>query len=323
MKRKNIITFFFFINLCIGPAFLEAGFGWLKSTVDTRRKIPPAINMSGSYTLIAPRTDFGYDWAYLKIRKSLSDSIAIHNPDLKFDPEHPQYTINIIISEYNLDQAWKSEKIKKEEKIKCDANDHKEKNNCTREIKEIRMYLNVEGELVIDYELINNKKRHTAYSSSAHAVYNDKFEFGTEPPSLRQVEDMLVQNIIDQILPQITFTYQKLSIPLAKGKDGEFKDGNEYAQKWRWNEAIQKWQEKQKQNEPESKSNLLYNIAIAHECMASSQNSSDEILNHLNTALNNLQKAINTFPSENIYYEAQERIAGYKNQWESYLSGQD
>ena len=325
MKQRKISKFLIIIiiiNLCFAVPVVRAGFGWIKTNVDMRRKIPPAVSLSGTYTILTPRAEFGYDWAHLKMRESLSRAISINSPDLRYNPENAKYAIIIEISNYYQDQVWKSEKKKVERKVDCDEHDKNKKDKCKKEFIEIIMHLLVEGELSVDFQVTNNATKRTIYSSGAHARFNDDFVLEEDPPSLRQVEDILVQQIMNQILPQITFTYERLSIPLAKGKDGELKDGNESAQSLRWEEAIKKWYSRQKENELESKSNVLYNIAIAHEYAVYSSNTDKEIFAELNTALDNLNKAISLFPSEKIYYEAQGRITDYKNQWEHYQRAQ-
>lgn len=310
MKSKNIL---FLILIILNSVFAAAGFGWIKTTIEIRRKIPPFIKEKGSVSIQMKSVDLEYDWLNATLKRRLSQEIIENNPNLKIKEGESDFTITLKILRYYIDQKWNPVEVKKTVEVECEEENYgKGKKKCNKEIKEIQMYLFALGELEIECEIIDNRGKRILYDNSFLSRYEEKFILGSKTPSLREIERIIEEDLLMKLSPIFSYTEEIIKIPLAKGKDGELKEGNEYAKDWRWQEAIKQWKSaKIDSNDPESKSNRLYNFAIAEECQAYYQKDKNIMIYQLKESLKYLEEAIRIYPKEKIYYQAQDRIKSY------------
>ncbi len=309
-KGITILIALIFLNSDI----LIGGFGWLKTTIEINRKIPPQLKLSGAINIQANSVDFEYDWLNSSLKKRISQAIIENNPKLKISKDASNLSLIIKIHKYNIDQKWNSIEVKKTIETECEE-EAKEK-KCRKEIKEVQMFLFIEGELEIECEILDNKHSQSLFSNFFISNYKDKFVWGSEIPSLREIEKILEEGILKGVLPLFIYTTEIIRIPLAKGKNGELKRGNDYAENWVWGEAIKHWKSANIDlTDPEAKSNLLYNIGISKECQAYNMINEKSMLSQLYESLKYIEEAISIYPKEKIYFQAQERISSYIRLW--------
>jgi len=317
MKKIKIITGIavLLILTFLNTNILIGGFGWLKTTIEIKRKVPPQLKLSGTINIQANSIDFEYDWLNSSLKKRISQAIIENNPQLKISKDASNFSLIIRILKYNIDQKWNPIEVKKTIETECEQETKEKK--CRKEIKEAQMFLFIEGELEIECEIFDNRHNQSIFSNFFSSNYKDKFLWGSETPSLREIEKILEEGILKQALPLLTYSAEIIRIPLAKGKNGELKRGNEYAENWVWGEAVKYWKSANiDAKDPEAKSNLLYNIGISKECQAYTMSDEKSMLSQLYESLKYIEEAISIYPKEKIYFQAQERINSYIKLWE-------
>jgi hypothetical protein len=303
--------------------------GMMKKKIILHRKLPAVIHFSGiTFQVKANSQDPKRTDIAVILKDRLETELSKSNPHLQVDEKSPELIITCKIT--GFDQPPEQHSVKSQTILTKSTNSQGKQQ--TKPVQIPVDYKTIKGTLDISYETRDRSHR-TLDAKNVVANYSADFESATNqpvnqsaldkmespfkrmfgkktdtpagPPSPSELQDKLINEAVDQIVPRITTTNETIEVLLARGKLDE---ANKSAEGGLWTRYLE--QLEQMTSFPKTKDDAyrLYDIGVAYEALAYQSESEDAARKNLQEAAINYGKAVDGKPEEKNFIEPQKRI---------------
>jgi hypothetical protein len=304
--------------------------GVMKKKIALHRKLPAVIRFTGTtFQVKVSSQDPKHTDVAVILKDRLETELSKSNPRLQVDEKSPELIIACKIT--GLDQPPEQHFTKNQTVLAKGAPNAQGKQQ-TKAVDVPVEYKKIRGTLDISYETRDRSHR-TLDAKNVVANYSEDFEAATNqavnqsaldkmegpfkrmfgkktevasgPPSPSELQDKLINEAIDQIVPRITTTNETIEVLLARGKLDE---ANKSAEGGLWTRYLEQLEQMTPFPKTKDDAYRLYDIGVAYEALAYQSEDEDAARKNLKEAAIHYGKAVDAKPEEKNFIEPQKRI---------------
>ncbi len=318
MKVTPVSTgFMLAVLLSLALTALQAQeFGKIKRRVALQRKLPPVVNLSGSFAVKASAIDPQNNGIANKFADTLETEILQNDNRLIPDKQRPDTLITCTVQSYSLPRAANVSRT--------------EYNTKGQQVQE--QYQEVSGSIVITYQAKSAKTGKVLDSDNVTERYRGEVDLGGHsttkaventiktpwnkirgkrqsddetPHSYEEVSQVLLSKAASDIAARLVRTDERIQVLLARGK---LDLQNKLAEGGQWSRMLEQLETMEPLPTKEEDAYRFYNIGVAYEAEAYQADDPLAARKFLDQAAINYGKAIDANPAEKYFVEPQGRI---------------
>jgi hypothetical protein len=304
-------------SLCISAGLIAYGQGFsggmmrTKMDVILKRKKPPQVYIIGDAISVQARSRVSKGAQHCTAMASMLESALINqNRRLRPEPANPETIISLDITQIESNEKWEERRSKQQKKTgeRQVWNEKKkayDKKDVYEEVEVRENYKVVNGSMTVSYQVKDVKTTASLDSDNIPAVFSLPYLDGNGAPALSEVENLLVRQVVNKIVPRLVPTEEPVKVLLAQGK---LKDIAKFGEAQLWQKMIEGFEAMTPLKDPKDDSYRLYNLAVGYEAQAYKAEDLATTRKLLDKASILFNHAIEGKPDEKYYREPQLRI---------------
>jgi len=235
----------------------------------------------------------------------LESELCKYDRELKPECTRPETIISCTITELSLDEKTETRTERQQVGERQVWNEKKQRYEKEPVYGDVQVpYKIITGAMTVSYQAVD-KKTGNRDSDNIRVSYNKEYRKGEGAPSLNEVEQIMMWNIIAQIVPRLVPTIERVEVLLAKGS---FEAASNLGKAGLWNKMLETLELMTPLKNPKDDAYRRYNIGVAYEALAYQAEDLATTRKLLEEAATNYRAAIEMNPKEKYFREPQARI---------------
>jgi hypothetical protein len=302
----------------------------LKKKITLHRRLPAVIHFTGTkiQVRVTAKDPKRADVAST-LKDRLETEILKSNPHFEIDDKSPELIIACEVTSFDMppEQDY-VQNVTTTVKTPANAQGKQQTQLASVPVK----YKKYRGTMDVSYQA-HDRSRHQLDAKNVSTKYSEDFEAATNqpvnkstvdkmedpfkrmfgkkteapsgPPSPTELQNKLIDEAVDQIVPRITTTNETIEVLLARGK---LDDANKSAEGGLWTRYLEQLEQMTPFPKTKDDAYRLYDIGVAYEAIGYQSESEEAAKKSLQEAAINYGKAVDAKPEEKNFIEPQKRI---------------
>ncbi|MHA2642977.1 MAG: hypothetical protein V2G41_10050 [bacterium JZ-2024 1] len=298
-----------FVALPCSPlmAAVGEGFGITKMRVELNRKRPPLVYIMGTAICVEVKSQVPKGPTLTQPMASMLEAeLCRYDRRLKPECTRPETIISCTITELSSDEKTETRTERQQVGERQVWNEKKQRYEKEPVYGDVQVpYKIVTGAMNVSYQAKDKKTGKILDSANIRGTYSEAYRKGEGAPSLNEVEQMMMRNIIAQIVPRLVPTIERVEVLLAKGS---FEAASNLGKAGLWNKMLETLELMTPLKNPKDDAYRRYNIGVAYEALAYQAEDLATTRKLLEEAATNYRAAIEMNPEEKYFREPQVQI---------------
>lgn len=282
---------------------------WHGGTMKTKlkRKKPPKVYMMGDAIHIEVRAVGIQDAPYERqLESMLESSLLGADPRLRTEARNPDTVVSCQITRADSKEGTETRTVKERKKVgqKWDAKKQAYVDDYAVVDVQKRFKI-VDAAVYVSYQVKDTRQKATLDADNIFGSFKKEYEEGESSLSAKDLQQLMLRQIVEKITPRLVPTYEELEILLPVG---DWKQASRLGQEGLWGRMRDAYEKTDPKNDSERDSYRYFGIGLAYEALAYQAESVQQTMKLLQDATINYSKAIEMNPKEKYFLSPQKRI---------------